>query len=209
MAASRPFQLQNRLKSYPVTETKWVVTWFGKRFQSTSVIRTDQICLASENNHFKSFVCNMSDSSQTIRFLDVPNDPQQRFQIAVGATGSQCMSAVNSGSGILFDLQLKPCDSSNVGNLFFYSDGLLGTNQTVKLPFYYYEVPLDITLCLHDSGANSTNPGLAVITTTCNQTSEDQLFDKTGEVSPGLQVECLPCCLGRWCLYPLRSFWLW
>jgi len=83
MAASAPFRFQNRMKSY-------ALKFFG------TTIRTDRLCLANIGSGFKFPVCSMTDSNQTMRFLDVtPNDSQGRFQVAVGAAGSQCMSILS------------------------------------------------------------------------------------------------------------------
>jgi len=80
-AASGPFQLQNRMKSYAVwLAYKWVSNWLlMDGWQTLAVIRTDRICLGIVDNQLKSPVCDMADSNQTIRFLDVPDDPQGRF----------------------------------------------------------------------------------------------------------------------------------
>lgn len=110
MTASGPFRFRNQKKSYVVKNA------FGQ------VIRTDRLCLAAAGGGLiASPVCSLTDSKQIIRIVDVPGDPDNRFKIAVGAAGTQCLSYnVTAASGTA--IRVEDC-SADVKNLWSYSSG--------------------------------------------------------------------------------------
>lgn len=172
MAATEPFQLQNPNKTYAA----------------------GSLCLGKVNSSQRVWfpLCNTADAHQTVRFLDVPGDPQGRIQVAVGpATDYQCVFAVDTSGGTSdFQAFLGSCSASDPKNLFSFSGGALRTTLTYTVYTPFGSSTKTSTLCLDDGGASATSAGPATFIT-CSSSSPNQSFAKLGEPS-GSAVRSAP-----------------